>query len=62
MSVSLEMDGDVAVITMNDGKANAVNPTLLDALEAAMDKAGSEAKAIVLAGKPGFSRPGSTSS
>jgi enoyl-CoA hydratase len=54
MSVSLEMDGDVAVITMNDGKANAVNPTLLDALEAAMDKAEAEGKAIVLAGKPGL--------
>lgn len=54
MSVSLEMDGDVAVITMNDGKANAVNPTLLDALEAAMDKAEAEAKAVVLAGKPGL--------
>ncbi len=54
MSVTLDMDGDVAVITMNDGKANAVNPTLLEGLEAALDKAEAEAKAVVLAGKPGL--------
>lgn len=54
MSVTLEMNGDVAVITMNDGKANAVNPTLLGELEAAMDKAEADAKAVVIAGKPGL--------
>lgn len=54
MSVTLEMNGDVAVITMNDGKANAVNPALLEGLEAAMDKAEADAKAVVLTGKPGL--------
>jgi len=54
MSVTLDMNGDVAVITMDDGKANAVNPTLLEGLEAAMDKAEADAKAVVLAGKPGL--------
>ncbi len=54
MSVTLDMDGDVAVITMDDGKANAVNPALLEALEGAMDKAEADAKAVVLTGKPGL--------
>ncbi|CDO59703.1 Enoyl-CoA hydratase/isomerase family protein [Candidatus Phaeomarinobacter ectocarpi] len=54
MSVTLDMNGDVAVITMNDGKANAVNPALLEGLEAAMDKAEADAKAVVLTGKPGL--------
>ena len=54
MSVTLDMDGDVAVITMDDGKANAVNPALLDGLEAALDKAEADARAVVLTGKPGL--------
>ncbi len=54
MSATLEMNGDVAIVTMDDGKANAINPTMLDALEAAFDEAESKAGAIVMAGKPGL--------
>ncbi len=43
----------VAVITMDDGKANALGPAMLGALSEAFDKAESEAKAVVLAGRPG---------
>jgi len=43
----------VAVITMDDGKANALSPTMVDALGEAFDRAEKEAKAVVLAGRPG---------
>ena len=51
--VSFEKEGDVAFITMDDGKANALNPTMLTALGAALDRAREEAKAVVLAGREG---------
>ncbi len=44
----------VAIITMDDGKANALGPDMLDALSKAFDQAESDkAKAVVLAGRPG---------
>ncbi len=45
--------GDVAVLTMDDGKANAVGYDLIGALNEALDKAEADAKAIVLVGRPG---------
>ncbi len=50
--VTTKTHGDVAVITMDDGKANALSPTMLTQLGAAFDGAES-AKAVVLAGRPG---------
>jgi len=45
-------DGSVAVVTMDDGKVNAVNDAMLDGLESALDAADG-ARAIVLAGRDG---------
>lgn len=53
MSVSVEYRGDVAILTMDDGKANAVNHEMLDALNAAFDEAEQNSGAIVLTGRPG---------
>ena len=53
MSVTTQMHGDVAVITMDDGKANAVTHDLINALTAALDAAEASASAVVLAGRPG---------
>ena len=53
MNVTLEMKDDVAVIVMDDGKVNAVSHDLLEGLEDALDKAETEAKAVLLAGRPG---------
>lgn len=50
--VSQARHGSVAVITMDDGKANAVNDDMIDGLNAALDESGG-ARAIVLAGRPG---------
>ena len=47
------IDG-VATVTMDDGRANALSPTMLDALGAAFDRAEADgAAAVVLAGRPG---------
>ena len=43
----------VAVIEMDDGKVNAISQVMIDALNHALDRAEKEAKAIVLAGRPG---------
>ena len=47
------LDGDVAVITHDDGKANVVGPATLDALHTAFERAAGEARAIVLTGREG---------
>ena len=51
---SYEQNDHVAVITMNDGKANAFGPNMIDAVNAELDRAEQEAKAVVLAGRPGL--------
>ena len=52
-AIQYRLDGAVAVITMDDGKANALSPASITALDAALDRAEEEAKAVVLAGRPG---------
>ena len=51
--VSFELRGDVALIQMDDGKANALSPSLIAEVDAALDRAAKEAKATVLTGRPG---------
>ena len=53
MPAAMTMINDVALIRMDDGKANAINFEMIAALNAALDTAESEAKAIVLAGRDG---------
>jgi enoyl-CoA hydratase len=53
VSATVEIHNDVALIRMDDGKANAINFEMLAALNAALDTAEAEAKAIVLAGRAG---------
>jgi enoyl-CoA hydratase len=52
-TVTFELDGDVAVIRFDDGKANALSHEALDALIAAVHRGGTEAKAIAIIGRPG---------
>jgi enoyl-CoA hydratase len=53
MSASVEITNDIALIRMDDGKANAINFEMIAALNAALDTAEAEAKVIVLAGRDG---------
>lgn len=52
-SVTYELDGQVAVITLDDGKANVYDHEALDAIDAGLDRATTEATAVLLAGRPG---------
>jgi enoyl-CoA hydratase len=49
---SYALDGKTAVITMDDGKANALSVEMIDAVSAALARAESEAGAVVLMGRP----------
>ena len=53
MSATVEITNDIALIRMDDGKANAINFEMVAALNAALDTADSKAKAIVLTGRDG---------
>jgi enoyl-CoA hydratase len=53
MEIALDIQGEVALITMDDGKKNAVTQAALVELNVALDKAEADAKAVVLAGRPG---------
>ena len=51
--VTMSMVGSVALVSIDDGKVNALTPDLLDGLFGALDTAESNAGAVVLAGRPG---------
>ena len=53
MSATVEISNDIALIRMDDGKANAINFEMIAALNTALDTAEADAKAIVLAGRDG---------
>jgi enoyl-CoA hydratase len=49
--VSYTLEGTTAVLQMDDGKANALSPAMVDALVEALRRAEKEASAVVLAGR-----------
>jgi enoyl-CoA hydratase len=53
MSATVEITNDIALIKMDDDKANAINFEMIAALNTALDTAEAGAKAIVLAGRDG---------
>ncbi|MEO1359047.1 MAG: crotonase/enoyl-CoA hydratase family protein, partial [Pseudomonadota bacterium] len=50
---TIEIKDEIAVITMDDGKANAINPPMLEALHACLDQAQKEAKVLIITGREG---------
>jgi enoyl-CoA hydratase len=52
MTATLKIENDIAVITMDDGKANAISLVMLDAVNAALDEAEKSASVIILTGRP----------
>ena len=46
-----ELDGTTAIVHMDDGKANALSHAMIDGLLGALDRAETEASALVLAGR-----------
>lgn len=53
MSVSVDITDGIAVLTMDDGKANAISNEMLDSLLPALDEAEEKARSVVLAGRGG---------
>jgi enoyl-CoA hydratase len=51
--VSYRLEEKIAIITMDDGKANALSPGMIEALNEAFDRAENESKGVILAGRPG---------
>lgn len=51
--MTVSRHGAVSVLVMDDGKVNAVNDRLLDALEPALEQAQAQSQAVVLAGRDG---------
>lgn len=52
MSLNYELSNNVAVVTMDDGKANALSETMIASVLEALARAEKEAGAMVLAGRP----------
>jgi enoyl-CoA hydratase len=50
--LSYSLEDKVAIVRMDDGKANALSQQMIDALIAALARAEQEASALVLAGRP----------
>lgn len=50
-TVRYELRDGIAVVTMDDGKANALSHAVIDALHASLDRAEREARAVVLTGR-----------
>jgi enoyl-CoA hydratase len=45
--------GDVALLSLDDGKANALSHAFVDAIHEGLDRSEKEAKAVVITGRPG---------
>jgi enoyl-CoA hydratase len=52
--MEIEIKNSICVITMDDGKANAIGHTMLDHLNAGLDQAEQDAKAVLLVGREGL--------
>lgn len=50
---TIEIKDEIAIITMDDGKANAINPPMLEALNACLDQAEKDAKVLIITGREG---------
>ena len=50
--VTCELIDHVAVVTMDDGKANVFGPNMISALNSHLDRAADEAKVVLLTGRP----------
>jgi enoyl-CoA hydratase len=52
--VDYQLDGGIATVTMDDGKANVMSVQMLLALNKALDRAQSDQAVVLLAGRPGM--------
>ena len=55
--VQYEQNDAVAIIRLDDGKANALSPEVIADMQGALDRAEAEARAALLVGRPPVLRP-----
>ncbi len=58
MAVTTRIDDGIAIVTMDDGAHNVLNPERFDELRAAFAGAGDDVAAFVLTGRPGMTSAG----
>ncbi len=58
MAVTTRIEDGIAVVTMDDGAANALNPQRFDELHAAFDDAGDDVTGFIITGRPGITTAG----
>lgn len=51
--VTVTIENEIAIVRLDDGRANALSAQVLEGLDAAFDRAEKEAKAVVVVGRPG---------
>ncbi|MFP6806638.1 MAG: crotonase/enoyl-CoA hydratase family protein [Pseudomonadales bacterium] len=51
--MQFKIEGDVAIMRFDDGKANAIGHAFVDAMNEGLDRAEKEAKAVLIIGRPG---------
>lgn len=49
--LNIAIENEIAILTMDDGRANALGHAMIDALNAALDEAEGKAKAVLIAGR-----------
>ena len=52
-AITTERRDQVLVVHLDDGKANAINPPMLEALNACLDQAEKDAKVLIITGREG---------
>ena len=52
--IDFKLRDGIATLTLDDGKANALSLAMSQAIDVALDKAASDAKAVVIRGRPGI--------
>ena len=53
-NVTYERRDEIAVLTMDDGKANAINCEMIEEINAFLDRAEGESKAVLIVGREGI--------
>ena len=52
MTATVKTENGISIVTMDDGKANAISLTMLEAVNACLDEAEKDGEVLVLTGRP----------
>lgn len=52
--ISYQLEGDIATLTLSNGKVNAISPDVITAFNAALDRAVEDKAVVIITGQPGI--------